>query len=295
MIVIGGPTGSGKTALAIRIAGQTGSSIISADSRQVFKELKIGSAAPSDKELQTIPHYFIGTHHIWEDFSAGVFAEKALQLLENKLFSENQVQVVCGGSGLYLDALVNGMDEMPVIPNEIRQEVNEQLHRLGISFIQEKVKLADPEYFAQVDRNNPRRLIRALEVIYATGRPFSDFRKKKSIERPFQVFFYATELPREDLYNRINMRTIKMVENGWFKEAQDLTGYRHLNALQTVGYREIFEYFDGRRGLDETIDLISQNTRRYAKRQITWLRNQADVKWIHPESDLSTQELFQYI
>lgn len=286
LIVIGGPTGSGKTLFAIRLARAINASIISADSRQVFRELKIGSAAPSEDELALAPHYFVGSHGITDSFSAGIFAEQSLTLLQEKLFRQNPIQIVCGGSGLYINALIRGLDEMPDIPDFIREDVNTKFKMHGIEYLQEQIKVKDPAYFEEVDPSNPRRLQRALEVIQHTGKPYSFFRKKRTCRPPFEVIFYALSPSREELYANINQRTHSMIEKGWIEETRKLTAHQHLNALQTVGYKEIFAYFQQQRDLDQTISMIQQNTRRFAKRQITWFRGQEDVRWIHPSVEL---------
>jgi len=285
LIVIGGPTGSGKTKLALQLATHFNCSILSADARQVFQELKIGSAAPSEEELKQAKHYFVGDRSIHQPFNAGMFEQEALVLLD-KLFQENNTQLVCGGSGLYINALLNGMDEMPEIPAEIRETLNLRWKTEGLPALTVELKQKDAVFAAQVDLENPQRIIRALEIITATGRPYSSFRKKTKKVRNFKVSYFATDVKREELYRNINHRTLQMMENGWLAETEALLSYKHLNALQTVGYKELFHYFEGKYSLDEAIALIQQNTRRYAKRQVTWLKNQAAVQWIHPEMDV---------
>ncbi len=285
LIVIGGPTGSGKTKLAIQLAKHFECSIISADARQVFRELKIGSAAPNEEELIQAPHFFIGDRSIHQPFNAGMFEQEAITLLDN-LFTQNNIQVVCGGSGLYINALLNGMDEMPDIPIEIREVLNSRWKENGLLELKEELIQKDPEFAATVDLENPQRIIRALEIITTTGKPFSSFRKKSPKQRNFTAYYFATDVKREELYNNINMRTLKMMENGWLAETASLLPYQHLNALQTVGYKELFQCLDKKINLEEAISLIQQNTRRYAKRQVTWLRNQAPATWIDPEFGL---------
>lgn len=282
LIVIAGPTGSGKTDFSAALAEKTGSSILSADSRQVFRELKIGSAAPGEELLKKIPHYFVGSLSVTESFNAGLFEQQALDLLQNRLFNENPVQIVCGGTGLYIEALIHGMDQLPESDTELRQQLAAQLAEEGIAALQQELKKVDPEYFAQVDLYNSQRLIRALEVIRSTGRPYSSFRKKQAAERPFDVHYFTLELPREELYRRINQRTLHMLEQGWPGEVKTLLPFRHLNALQTVGYKELFDHLDGKLSYEQAVALIQQNTRRYAKRQLTWFRNREGVRWIDP-------------
>jgi tRNA dimethylallyltransferase len=288
LIIVGGPTGSGKTNFSIRLAEATGASILSADSRQVFREMKIGSAAPSAEQLRRVHHFFVGTHSIAEPFNAAIFAAQSMKLLENRLFQENSIQIVCGGSGLYIHALLHGMDNLPDVQPGIRHEINEQYLREGIKPLQDELERTDPEYFGKVDLYNPQRVIRALELIRSTGKPYSSFLGRSASALPFRTLFLGMDLPREELYHRINTRVQIMMDQGWLEEARELIPFKALNALQTVGYKELFEHLEGKRSLDETIDLISQNTRRFAKRQLTWLRNREKVHWLHPEAPVNT-------
>ena len=290
LIVISGPTGSGKTDLSIRLAQALKCSIVSADSRQVFKEMRIGSAAPDETQLIQVPHYFIGSKHIQDPFNAGIFEQEAIETLAT-LFKENPIQIVCGGTGLYIDALLNGFDELPESDPEIRQALDSIFAQSGLEALQVELQNLDPEYYAQVDIHNPQRLMRALEVIRKTGLPYSSLRKKKMAERDFQVVYLATDLTRETLYANINARTEKMIEQGWLKEAEELYSFRKLNALQTVGYKELFTYFEGEISLERAIELIQQNTRRYAKRQLTWLRNKQEIHWVNPRTE--AEEIIQ--
>ena len=292
LIVVGGPTGSGKTDLSIRLAQQYGCSIISADSRQVFKELAIGSAAPNADQLASAKHYFIGSHSITEPFNAGIFESEALALL-SELFLQNPVQVVCGGSGLYIHTLLNGMDQLPEADPEIRKALAAKLDISGITALQYELKEFDPEYYETVDLNNPQRLLRALEVIRATGKPYSQLRSSSKAARPFDVKYIAIDLPREELYRRINQRTLLMMDKGWLEEIKALVNYRELNALQTVGYKELFQFIDEKITLDRAVELIQQNTRRYAKRQLTWLRGREGIQWIGQHELKNEIELFK--
>jgi tRNA dimethylallyltransferase len=287
LIVISGPTGSGKTYLSIRLAQALNCSIVSADSRQVFKEMRIGSAAPEEAQLLQVPHYFIGSKSIHDPFNAGIFEQEALETL-GTLFKENPTQIVCGGTGLYIEALLNGFDELPESDPEIRKELDTIFTHSGLETLQIELQHSDPLYYAQVDIHNPQRIMRALEVIRKTGLPYSSLRQKKKAERDFQVIYFATDLARQTLYANINARTEKMIEQGWLKEAEELYPYRNLNALQTVGYKELFAYFDGEISLERAIELIQQNTRRYAKRQLTWLRNKQEIHWINPQTEAKT-------
>ena len=284
LLVISGPTGSGKTDLSIRLAQQLNCSVVSADSRQVFRELPIGSAAPEVEQLKAVPHFFIGSKSIQEPFNAGMYEQEALQILET-LFQENTVQILCGGTGLYIDALIQGMDVLPAANPDIRQELNLVLENQGIGALQQELLLKDPDYYHQADIQNPQRLLRALEIIRSSGKTYSSLRKKTVAERPFETIYLATDLPREELYRNINNRVQSMLEKGWLAEAEALLPCRSLNALQTVGYKELFGYFDNTYSLEQAIELIRQNTRRYAKRQLTWLRSKEQVHWIHPTMD----------
>ena len=284
LLVISGPTGSGKTDLSIRLAQQLNCSVVSADSRQVFRELPIGSAAPEVEQLKAVPHFFIGSKSIQEPFNAGMYEQEALQILET-LFQENTLQILCGGTGLYIDALIQGMDVLPAANPDIRQELNLVLENQGIGALQQELLLKDPDYYHQADIQNPQRLLRALEIIRSSGKTYSSLRKKTVAERPFETIYLATDLPREELYRNINNRVQSMLEKGWLAEAEALLPCRSLNALQTVGYKELFGYFDNTYSLEQAIELIRQNTRRYAKRQLTWLRSKEQVHWIHPTMD----------
>lgn len=286
LIVITGPTASGKTSLAVRLAKHFGCSVISADSRQVFRELSIGSAAPSEEEMQGVRHYFVGSHSITEPFNAGIFANDCMGLLE-QLFRENPIQILCGGTGLYIDALLNGLNDLPEANEELRDQLRlewEENPNLLIEELQQK----DPEFASKVDLNNPRRIMRALEVIRLTSKAYSGLRTGAKQVLFFDYKCFALMPEREELYARINERTPAMMEQGWLSEVKHLVEFRNLNALQTVGYRELFEYLDGKTGLEETIDRIRMNTRRYAKRQVTWIRNQLKCEWIKPENGFET-------
>jgi len=282
LIVIGGPTGSGKTDLSLRLALHFGAEIISADSRQVYKELPIGSAAPDAEQLATVKHHFIGSHSIHEHFNAGIFADLAEERLQ-QLFLKNSIQIVCGGSGLYIKALLEGMDQLPDVPQDIRTRVMEIYTNDGLETLQKLLVEKDPEYAAVVDMNNKARLMRALELIETTGEKYSSMRSGKKKVLPYQVLYLCTSLDREKLYRQINLRTPKMLEAGWLKEAQGLHPFRAMKALQTVGYTELFDYLEGKFDFNTAIELIQQNTRRYAKRQVTWFKHQSPALEISPD------------
>ncbi len=281
LIVIAGPTAVGKTAVAIELAKKLNTEIISADSRQFYREMAIGTAKPTPKELKQAKHHFIDSHSIKESFSVGDFEEQGLALLD-ELFKKHDIVILVGGSGLYIKAICEGFDKLPSASPEVRESLNLEFKNNGIIPLQEKLKVADPAYYNQVDLNNPQRLIRALEVFETTGIPFSSYRKSTINNRPFRCVKIGLNLPREELYQRINQRVDIMVQEGLVEEVRSLLPYRHLNALNTVGYSELFDFFDGKTDLNTAIELIKQNTRRFAKRQLTWFRKDKDIKWYSP-------------
>jgi len=278
LIVIVGPTAVGKTAYAIEMAQSLGTEIISADSRQIFKELNIGAARPSETELRAVRHHFIASASIHEEYSAGRFEREALSKL-SELFKQYDTVVCCGGSMLYIDALVEGMDDLPG-DKSVREEWSKRLAEEGIEVLQHELSTLDPDYHAQVDLNNPHRLIRALEVCTVSGSTYSSLRTSMRKERNFAVQKMGIEMPREELYRRIDSRVLGMMELGLEEEARQLLPQRHLQALNTVGYKELFDYFDGNCSLDEAVAKIQQHTRNFAKRQLTWWRRQSDIQWV---------------
>lgn len=279
LIVVAGPTASGKTSLAIKLAKKFETEIISADSRQFYKEMAIGTAKPSPEELRQAKHHFIDSHSISETFSVGDFEREGLAVIEN-IFKTHDTAVMVGGSGLYIKAICEGFDELPAASPEIRKKLNRAFEENGITYLQEQLKLVDPAYYSQVDLNNPQRLIRALEVFEHTSVPFSTYRRSTINPRPFRSVKIGIDLPREVLYQRINQRVDEMVKQGLVEEVRSLLPYRHVNALNTVGYSELFDYFDGKTDLETAIALIKQNTRRFAKRQMTWFRKDQGIKWL---------------
>jgi tRNA dimethylallyltransferase len=282
LIVIAGPTASGKTAAAINLAKHYKTVILSADSRQFYREMSIGTAKPSWIELAEAKHYFIDSHSITESFSVGDFEKQALALLD-ELFHAHDVVILVGGSGLYIKALTEGFDDIPQANPEIREKLNKEFADKGIEWLQQKLQTVDPHYYAEVDLNNPQRIIRALEVYETTGQPFSSYRKAGINKRPFNILKIALDMPREVLYNRINQRVDIMIEQGLVAEARELIFHRHLNALNTVGYSELFDHFDGKISLEKAVDQIKQNTRHFAKRQLTWFRKDTSIHWLKPE------------
>lgn len=269
--VIVGPTASGKTDYSIELASQYNSPIISCDSRQIYKELKIGTAPPSEEQLAQIKHYFIFSHSIFDFYTAGKYELEALELINN-LFLTHDTLIVVGGSGLYVDALCYGIDDFPDSDMILRDNLMQRLAAEGIESLRNEIRLLDPESYETIDKKNPQRIVRALEVCLQTGKKFSSFKSSSSKQRNFMIERTIIERPREELYDRINLRVDKMIESGLVDEAKELHKFKDLPALKTVGYKELFDYFDGKTSLEEAIDLIKRNTRRYAKRQITWFK-----------------------
>ncbi len=286
LISIVGPTAVGKTAAAIQIAKHYHTEIISADSRQLFREMTIGTAKPSDDELSQTHHHFINSHRVTESFNVGDFEKQGLTIL-NQIFEQHNIAIMAGGSGLYVNAIINGFDDLPAALPEIREKLNQLLSTEGIDVLRRKLLTADPAYYKQVDLNNPQRLIRALEVCESTGKPYSSFRKGSQAKRGFNIIKIGLDLPREELYDRINQRVDLMVTNGLIDEVKALTQYRYLNALNTVSYSEIFDYLDGKTDLATAIALIKQNTRRFAKRQLTWFKKDKGIQWFNPTDALT--------
>lgn len=283
-MILAGPTAVGKTSLSIQLAKRFKTEIISADSRQFYKEMEIGTAKPTEKEMEGIPHHFINSHSIHDDYNVGQFEKDTLKLLD-ELFQKNDVVFVVGGSGLYVKALCEGIDEMPSIPVEIRQNLNTEFEQNGIEYLQKQVMESDPEYFEIVDQQNPQRLIRALELYRATGKNMSYYRaQEKQIERPFNIIKIGLECPREELYDRINLRMDQMIAEGLFDEAEKLYLFKDLNALQTVGYSEIFGFLDGEYDREEAVRILKRNSRRYAKRQMTWFKRDSEFVWFSAEN-----------
>ncbi len=286
LICVVGPTAIGKTSLAIKLAKAFSTEIISADSRQFYKEMSIGTAVPSHKELGEAPHHFIQNKSIFEDYSVGDFERDALLLLKN-IFEKHSIAIMVGGSGLYVDAVINGLDEFPEVASELREQLNKELKENGIEKLQNELKNADPVYFEKVDIHNPHRLVRALEIYRATGKPYSSYLKKENTERDFRTIFIGLTSERETIYNRINLRVHQMIEAGLIDEAKSLYKYKEKNALQTVGYRELFEFFAGNISENEAISEIKKNTRRFAKRQITWFKKNEAISWFDFNTDAS--------
>lgn len=285
LIVVAGPTASGKTALAIRLAQEFNAEILSCDSRQFFKETTIGTAKPDAKELAAAVHHFVDCFSIEETYNIGDYERDVLAFLET-YYQKHNIAIMVGGSGLYIKAVCEGLDRYPKVDEAIRVELNQLLEKEGINALQDALKEVDPIYYDKVDLSNPHRLIRALEIYKGTGQPFSSFQGKNKVERPFEVIKLGLDWDRTKLYDRINRRVDLMLEAGLVEEAKSLYPKRALNALQTVGYREFFDFFDGKTSLEEAIELVKRNTRRYAKRQLTWLRKEKDLHWIKAGTDI---------
>jgi len=292
VIIVCGPTAAGKTSVAIELAKKFETEIISADSRQCFKELNIGVARPSEMELQAVKHYFIASHSIHDPVNAGSFEQYALQNV-NEIFRTHNIAIMVGGTGLYIKAFCEGMDEMPGVPAEVRRSIVMNYEKNGLEWLQRETQKKDPAFYKTGEIQNPQRLMRALEVAEATGQSILEFRKGKAVQRDFNIVKIGLELPKEELHRNINTRLEMMVEAGLVEEVKRLLPYKHLNALQTVGYTEIFDYLDGKTSLKDAIELIKTNTRQYAKRQATWFKKDKDINWIDARSiDLSVLSKF---
>lgn len=291
LIVVVGPTAIGKTALAIKLAQFYQTEIISADSRQFFKEMTIGTAKPSPTELAAAPHHFIDSHSIQKLFSTGDFEVEALKLMA-ELFQKHDVLIVVGGSGLYVDAICKGLDDLPEIDLNIREQLNNKLAEEGLEAIKNQLQVLDPEYYEKVDQANPQRMIRGLEVVLSTGKKLSSFLTATKKPRPFKIVKIGLNTDRALLYDRINERVDLMMEAGQLDEVKSLLPYRQYNALNTVGYSELFDYLAGKTDLVTAVNMIKQNTRRFAKRQLTWFRRDEDTTWFEPNQ---ADEIIEYL
>ena len=287
LLLIVGPTGVGKTELSLRVAEHYGCPILNCDSRQIYRSIPIGTAAPTAEEQARVKHYFVATRDLEEDYNAGQYERDALVLLED-LFKTHGVVVMSGGSMLYADAVCKGLDDLPNVPAEIRQEVKAAYEKGGLEWLQAEVQRLDPDYWEIVDQQNPARLAHCIEMCRMTGKTYSSLRTNPNKERPFRIVKVALERPREVLYDRINRRVEQMVKDGLVEEARAVYPKRQLNSLQTVGYRELFAYFDGEYDLGRAIELIQQNSRHYAKRQMTWFRHDKDIHWLNANESYET-------
>lgn len=282
LLVLIGPTGVGKTELSLSIAEAYHTVILSADSRQLYADLKIGTAAPTPDQLARVPHYFIGTLQLTDYYSAAQYEAEALQTLK-EVFARHPVAVLTGGSMMYVDAVCKGIDDIPTVDAETRQLMLERYEQEGLEQLCAELKLLDPEYYQIVDLKNPKRVIHALEICYMTGKTYTSFRTRTSKQRPFRILKIGLKREREELYARINQRVDQMMEEGLLEEARHVYPYRHLNSLNTVGYKELFKYFDGEWDLPFAVEKIKQNSRIYSRKQMTWFKRDADITWFHPD------------
>jgi tRNA dimethylallyltransferase len=289
--VLVGPTASGKTGLAIEMARKLNSEIISADSRQFYKEIPIGTAAPTEAELKRANHHFVGNLSISDGYNVSQFENDVLQLLEEKWKNFDHM-IMAGGSGLYINAVCSGIDELPDSDASLRQELNSLFEKNGIGFLKNKLKTLDPDYYEIVDRKNPKRLLRAIEICIQTGSTYSSLRKNQPKPRDFRIIKIGLEMNRDKLNARINKRTDEMIKNGWLNEARSVYTYKHVNALNTVGYKELFTYFEGKMSLEEAVEKIKTSTRRFAKRQMTWFKKDPEIQWFDPENK---EQIFNYL
>lgn len=291
LLVIIGPTGVGKTELSLRIAEHFHTCIVSADSRQLYADLKIGTAAPTPEQLQRVPHHFIGTLQLSDYYSAARYEEEAMQLL-GQLFQTHNTVVLTGGSMMYVDAVCNGIDDIPTIDAETRQLMLEKYEKEGLDHLCSELKLMDPEYYQIVDLKNPKRVIHALEICYMTGKTYTSFRTQQKKERPFRIVKIGLKRDREELYERINRRVDMMMNDGLEEEARRVYPYRQLNSLNTVGYKELFNYFDGEWTLPFAVEKIKQNSRIYSRKQMTWFKRDESIRWFHPDQE---EEIMHYL
>ncbi len=289
LAIILGPTASGKSALALWLATELKTVILSADSRQMYREMKIGTARPSDEELNRVKHYFVGQLSIADYYNASMFEMEVHDLLED-IFRQHDIVLMAGGSGLYIDAVCKGIDDFPTTDPEVRKAFLELYEREGTEGLRSMLKKLDPEYYATADLKNYKRILKALEVSTMTGKPYSSFLTGKSKDRPYEIVKVGLDIPRDTLYQRINDRTEKMLSDGWLEEARSLYPYRHHNALNTVGYKELFAFIEGKTELDEAVRLIKRNTRHYARRQLSWFARDKRIRWFNPGEEAAILE-----
>ncbi|MBO7554164.1 MAG: tRNA (adenosine(37)-N6)-dimethylallyltransferase MiaA [Bacteroidaceae bacterium] len=291
LIVLIGPTGVGKTDLSLELAERFHTDIVSADSRQIYANLPIGTAAPTPEQLERVKHYFIGTLQLTDYYSAAQYEEDALKVLD-VLFQKHETVILTGGSMMYVDAICKGIDLIPTIEQETREMMQQKYHEQGLESLCQELKLLDPEYYQIVDRKNPKRIIHALEICYQTGQTYTSFRTHPKKERPFRMIKIGLTRPREELYNRINLRVDSMIENGLVEEALSVYPQRELNSLNTVAYKELFHYLDGVWTLEYAVEKIKVNTRTYARKQLTWFKHDSEIRWFHPDEK---EAIFKYI
>lgn len=294
LIVITGPTAVGKTALCLGIAKHYDIPIINADSRQIYNDMRIGTASPTESQLAEVKHFLVGKLNLTDYYSASMFEQDVLEILKQQFYGPNSknIALLTGGSMMYIDAVCNGIDDIPTIEDEVRENLKKRLEEEGLERLCEELRLLDPEYYDIVDKKNTRRVIHGLEICYQTGKTYTSFRKRDKKERPFNIIKIALNREREELYYRINKRVDQMIAEGFIDEARSLYGLRELNSLNTVGYKELFDHFDGIYSLEEAIERIKGNTRRYARKQLTWFKRDPEVKWFHPDN---VDEIINYI
>lgn len=291
LVVITGPTAVGKTALCIKLAKHYGIPIINADSRQIYRELRIGTASPSDEQLREVKHFFVGSIGIDDYYNASLYEQDVLRVLDEQ-FCHSPIQLLTGGSMMYIDAVCNGIDDIPTIRDDIRNEMKRRYAEEGLEALCADLQRLDPEHYAVVDRKNYRRVIHALEICYQTGQTYTSFRKQERKQRPFRIVRIGLNRERDELYQRINSRVDQMMTDGLLDEARSLYDKRSNNALNTVGYKEMFAYLDGTWTLDEAIERMKGNTRRYARKQLTWFRRDTEMQWFHPKQQ---EDILNYI
>ena len=291
LIVITGPTAVGKTALCLDIAQHFGIPIINADSRQIYKELKIGTASPTIEQMRRVTHYFVGSLSLHDYYSASLFEQQVLDILQRE-FEHSDYALLTGGSMMYIDAVCNGIDDISTVDDETRETLKRRLADEGLEALVEELRQLDPEYYEIVDKQNPRRVVHGLEICLMTGKTYTSFRKREKKERPFRIVKIGLNRDREELYNRINQRVDQMMTDGLLDEAQRLYPMRHMNALNTVGYKEMFAYIDGTWTLEEAVERIKGNTRRYARKQLTWYKKDEQIRWFHPDE---IEQIYSYI
>lgn len=292
LIVLIGPTGVGKTELSLRLAEGFQTSIISADSRQLYADLKIGTAAPTEEQLKRVPHYLVGTLRLTDYYSAAQYEAEAMEIL-NRLFTRRDVVILTGGSMMYVDAVCKGIDDIPTVDEDTRRTMLKRYETEGLERLCAELRLLDPEYYRIVDLKNPKRVIHALEICYMTGRTYTSFRTRQTKERPFRILKIGLKRDREELYGRINRRVDEMMKDGLLDEVRSVLPYRHLNSLNTVGYKELFKYLDGEWELPFAIEKIKQNSRIYSRKQMTWFKRDEEIRWFHPEQETEIRAYIQ--
>lgn len=295
LITLQGPTGVGKTELSLRLAEFFDTCILNADSRQVYRDIPIGTAAPTEAERQRVPHHFVGMLALDDYYSAAQYESDVLQLLNDEVFPQKDVAILSGGSMMYIDAVCKGIDDIPTIDAETREMMRERYEREGLEPLAEELRLLDPDYYAECDIRNPKRVVHALEICYMTGRTYTSFRVRRKAHRPFRIIKVGLQREREELYDRINRRVDSMMQDGWLDEARRVLPFRHYNSLNTVGYKELFKYLDGEWELDFSLEKIRRNTRVYSRKQMTWFRRDEEVRWFHPEDENGILDYLQAV